>query len=209
MKKCCIILVALLFLLSCAKYHVKNEISKGSSLSKLKKTGIIVRKTHNTPITLKLINKNLSQWLEPYKKVNQLVLIEKTSKNLNNSKMESDHFLQLSNDGDFQHYQTLGIVTHYLNKNKEELDKIKSEYNLDSFIIYEIDAGYSLELQYSDFKSMIIIIDGNNKIVHMDRQDDKYETFEIDKKIMREDLLDLVSNRLLNLIINLKYIKEK
>lgn len=209
MKRCSIILVALVFALSCAKYHVKNEISHGSDLKKLKKTGIMIRKTHNTPVPLKLMNKNLSQWLEPYKKINELVLIENTSKNLNRLKTEADRFLQFSDDGDFQHYQSIGIITHYLKKNKEELDKIRRENNLDSLIIYEIDAGYSLELQYSDFRSMILIIDNNNKILHMDRQYDKYETFEIDRNILREELLDLISNRLINIIIDLKYIKEK
>jgi hypothetical protein len=201
--------VVLLFALSCAKYHVKNEVNNGSALSKLKKTGIIIRKTHNTPISLKLLNKNLSQWLEPYKKINELILIEKTTKNLNRSKAESDRFLQFSDNGDYQYYQSVGIITHYLNNNKEELDKIKSEYNLDSLIIYEIDAGYSLELQYTDFSSMIVIIDGKDKIVHLDRQHDKYESFEIDRNIMQEELLDLISNRFLDRINNLKYIKEK
>jgi hypothetical protein len=209
MKKFCVIAVVLLFAVSCGKYHVKNEINNGTALGKLKKTGIIIRKTHNTPITLKLIKKNMSQWLEPYMKINQLVLIEKTSKALDTAISESDRFLQFSGKGDFQFYQSIGILTHYLNQNKEELDKIKADNNLDSLLIYELDAGYSLELQYTDFGSMIIIVDNNNRILSMDRQYDKYETFEIDKKIMREELLDLISNRLIDTIAKLKYVKEK
>ncbi len=209
MKNYWMIVVALLFTVSCGKYHVKSEISNGPALGKLKKTGIIIRKTHNTPITLKLIKKNISPWLEPYKKINNLVLIEKTSEALDTAKLESDRFLQFSNKGDFQFYQAIGIITHYLNANKEELETIKSENNCDSLLIYEIDAGYSLELQYTDFSSMITIIDTNNKILSMDRQYDKYETFEIDKDIMREELLDLISNRLIDLITKLRYIREK
>jgi len=210
MKRCSlVILVALFVALSCAKYHVKNEISHGSEINKLKKTGIIIRKTHNTPIPLKLFNKNLSQWLVPYHKVKELVLIETTSKNLNRSNMESDRFLQFSNVGDFQLYQCQGIVAHYLAKNKEELDKIRSDNNLDSIVIYEVDAGYSRELQYIDFSSMVILVDNNDKILYMARQHDKHETFEIDEKVMREELLDLISNRLLNKIIDLKYIMKK
>ncbi len=209
MKNYWVIVVALLFAVSCGKYHVKNEINNEPALGKLKKTGIIIRKTHNSPLTLRLIKKNMAQWLEPYKKTNNLVLIEKTSKNLDTAKTESDRFQQFSNKGDFQFYQTIGIITHYLNANKEELEKIKSENNCDSLLIYEIDAGYSLELQYTDFGTMIIIIDKNNKILSMDRQYDKYETFEIDKNVMREELLDQISNRLIDLITKLKYIKEK
>jgi len=64
-------------------------------------------------------------------------------------------------------------------------------------------------LQYIDFSSMVILVDNNDKILYMDRQHDKHETFEIDEKVMREELLDLISNRLLNKIIDLKYIMKK
>jgi hypothetical protein len=209
MKKCSVILVALLFAASCTKYHVRNEIKDTAALSKIKKTGIIIRRTYSSPIPLKHFNRNLSQWLEPYIKLNQLFLIEKTNKDLNLSKTEADRFLQFSTEGDFQHYQTLGIVTQYLIKNKEELDKIKSENNLDSLIIFEVDAGYSVELQFSDFNSLVVIIDNNNKIAFMDRQHDKYETFEIDQNVLREELLDLISNRLIGTLVDLKLIKER
>lgn len=208
MKKYSLLLVLLFFAMSCGKYHIKNEINNSSALSKLKKTGIIIRLTHNTPIPIKLFNKNLSQWLEPYKKSNQIKLIEETSKNINVAKAESDRFLQFSNDGDFQYYQSMGIVKGFINKNKEELDKIKSENDLDSLIFYEVDAGYSLELQYNDFGSMVVIVDNNYKIVHLDRQYDKYDTFEIDRQVLKEELLDLVSNRLIDIALKQKYIKE-
>ena len=41
MKKYGIVALAFLFMVSCSKYHVKNEIKDSSVLSKLKNSGII------------------------------------------------------------------------------------------------------------------------------------------------------------------------
>jgi hypothetical protein len=209
MKKFCVILIAACLATSCSNFHVKKEIKNGSALKKFKNTGIIIRKTHNTPISVKLFNKNMTQWFESYKKINNLKLITETSKNLHNAQGESDRFLQFSAKNDFQYNQTMGIITGFLNKNKDELEKIKTENGLDSFLIYEVDGAFSSELQFSDFSSMIVIIDGKNQILYMDRQVDSFEAYEIDKNILREDLLDQISNRLLELMFKLDYLKEK
>ena len=209
MKKIMPLLLFACLLASCSNYHVKNEIKNNSALKKLKNTGIIMRVTNNTPISLNLFHKNMTQWLEPYKKVNNLKLLTETSKNLDTAKGDSNRFLQFSIKKDFQYYQSRGILTGYLNSNKEELEKLKTDNGLDSFLIYELDGNFSSELQFSDFSSMIIIVDGKNQVLYMDRQADTFEAFEIDKGILREDLLDQVSNRLLELMFKLGYLKEK
>jgi len=209
MKKYIIPLFALCLIISCSDYHIKKEIKNGSALSKLKNSGIIIRKTNDTSISLKLFYKNITQWLEPYKKINNLKLLSETSKNLNSAFGESERFLQFSNKNDFQYYQTIGIINGYLNKNKEELDKLKNDNNLDSFIIYEMDGTLAAELQFFDFSSMIIIVNNKNEIIYMDRQFDKYETYEFSKELLNEDLLDQVSNRFLELMFKLDYLKEK
>jgi len=151
----------------------------------------------------------MTQWLEPFKKINNVKLLTETSKNLHASAGESERFLQFSNKNDFQYYQTIGIITGYLNKNKEELDKLKNDNNLDSFIIYEMDGTLSAELQFFDFRSMIIIVNNKNEVIYMDRQFDKYETYEFNKEILTEDLLDQASNRFLELMFKLNYLQEK
>jgi len=209
MKKILPLLLFACLLVSCSGFHVKNEIKNGSALKKLKHTGIIIRVTHNTPVELKYFNRNMTQWLEPYKKINNLTLLVEISKNLNTARGDYNRFLQFSADKDFQYYQTMGIIAGYLNSNREELDNLKTENSLDSFLIYEVDGSYSSELQFSDFNSMAVIVDGNYQIVYMDRQADSFEAFEIDRGILREDLLDQVSNRLLDLMFKLGYLKEK
>jgi len=209
MKKYIILVLAPCLIVSCSAYHIKREIKNGSALSKLKNSGIIIHKTNDTSIPIKLCYKNITQWLEPFKKINNIKLLTEASKNLYASAGESERFLQFSNKNDFQYYQTTGIINGYLNKNKEELDKLKNDNNLDSFIIYEIDGTLSAELQFFDFRSMIIIINNKNEIIYMDRQFDKYETYEFSKEILSEDMLDQISNRFLELMFKFDYLKEK
>ncbi|MBN2158145.1 MAG: hypothetical protein JW807_02030 [Spirochaetes bacterium] len=207
MKRYGVFLLVLLFTVSCSKYHVKKEIRNNKAISQLKNSGIIFRVTHNTPIPLSLFNKNLTQWLEPYKKLKTLKILDNISNNLNTAKGESERFAQFAPDKDFQFYQSVGIIKGYLDKNREELDKLKAEYGLDSFIVYEVDGAMSAELQFADFNSMICIVNNNYQIIYLDRQADKYDAFEIDKHILREDLLDQISNRFLELMFKFKFIK--
>ena len=209
MKKYIILVLGFCLFISCSEYHIKKEIKNGSALSKLKNSGIIIRKTNDTSISMKLFNKNMTQWLEPYKKINNLKLVTDMSKNLNAAQGESDRFLQFSHKNDFQYYQTVGIINGYLNKNKEELEKIKNDNNLDSFIIYEVGGTLSAELQFFDFSSMVIIVNNKYEVLYMDRQFDKYETYEFYKEILTEDLLDHISNRFLELMFKLDYLDEK
>jgi hypothetical protein len=56
---------------------------------------------------------------------------------------------------------------------------------------------------------MIVIVDSKYQTIYMDRQIDSFEAYEIDKTILREDLLDKVSNRFLELMFKYDYLKEK
>ena len=210
MKKYVILSLILLFMVSCSKFHVTKEIKYGSALSKLKNSGILFRLPHNTPIRLERFEQSLTNWMTPYKKINNLKIITQTSRNLNLSKGEYDRFLQFSDKQDFQNYKSLGIITNYLTKNKEELDKIIADNNLDSLIIYEVDSMLSVELQSSDFSSMVVIVTpaGKNQIAYLDRQFNKYEAYEIDKHILQDDLLDHVSNRFIDIMLNFDYLRK-
>lgn len=202
--------MVLLFMISCAKFHVTSEIKNGSALSKLKNSGIIFRFPHNTPIKMERFEQSLTNWMNPYKKVNNLKLITGTSKKINRSKGEYDTFQQFSDNKQFQNYKSLGIISDYLAKNKEELDKIVADNGLDSLILYEVDTMLSVELQMTDFSSVMIIINpsAQNQIVYLDHQINKYEAFEIDKNILQDDLLDHVSNRFIDMMIKMNYFKK-
>ncbi len=210
MKKYIVASLMPLFLISCSEFHVTNEIKHGSALSKLKNSGIIIRLTHNTSIPLMRFEQSLTNWMNPYKKLNNLKIITGTSKNLNRSKGEYDRFQQFSDRSDFQNYKAVGIISEYLTKNRDEIDKIIADNNLDSLILYEVDTMLSMELQGSDFSSMLVIINpaAKNQIVYLDHQFNKYDAFEIDKNILQDDLLDHISNRLLEMMVKLNYLKH-
>ncbi len=198
----------ILICVSCSRYSVKREIRESSAISKIKSLGLIVRLPHNSPIRLKFFEKNLDQWLEPYAKKHKLTILNKTGDKLNLSKSESERFMQFSSDDSFQYYQSLGIINLYLGKNREELDKLKAEYGLDGFAIYEIDTFISSEMQIYNFGSLIAIIGADYKVAYLDHQFDKYKTLEIDRGAIRENLLDEVSNRFIDLMLKLGFIQE-
>jgi hypothetical protein len=203
-----ILLLGFLLITSCMRFNVTREIKNNSAISKLKNTGIIFRIPHNSPIPVKLFNNDITQWMEPYKKLKNVKIIQPTSIEVHRSRSEFDRFLQFSSDNDFQINETLGIISLYLQKNKAEFDKIIADNGLDSLIIYEVDGCISAELQFSDFSSMIVIVNSKYQILYMDRQFNTYEAFEIDKQILQEDLLDRISNRLLQFLKKYDFVKE-
>jgi hypothetical protein len=207
-KKPVIIFIVTSLVLSCAQFHVTREIRERDDLSKLKHSGVLFRIPHNSQISLKRFYGSLSRWIEPYKKINKLTIIDTASKNLSMSKGEYDRFLQFSADNDFQYYQALGIITNYLDKNKEELEKLREKYGLDSFIIYEVDTFLSPEMLLAHFRSMIVIVNTKNQVLYMDHQFDTYDIYEIDPQVLKENLLDQISNRFINLMLKLDYIEE-
>ncbi len=209
MKKYGIVALALLFMVSCSKYHVKNEIKDSSVLSKLKNSGIIFRFPGSSPMKVPLFSKTLSQWMDSYAKVNNLVILPAADKSLTVAKTEFDLFLQMTEDDDYLYYKSLGILNKYLKDNQEALQKLIVDNGLDSLIIYEVDPALSAEMQYNEFSSMIIIVNQDLKIVYMDRQYDDFETNEYDKEIMYNHLLDEINSRFLDMMFKLKYLKNK
>jgi hypothetical protein len=208
MKKYGILALAFLFIVSCSRYHVKNEIKNGSALSKFKNSGVLYHLPQASPIKIPLMAKSLSQWMESYKRINTLQILTTTDKSITVSKSEFDQFLQMTEDNSFLYYKTLGIVNGYLKDNREALAKLITDNNLDSLIIYEVDPSLSAEMQYNDFSSMLIIVNKDLKVEYMDRQYDDFETNEYDSDLMKNHLLDEINSRFIDLMIKLKYIKK-
>ena len=200
---------AVALIVSCARYQVTKEIKNGSALSKCKKSGVIFRLPAHPHISNKLHRESLSHWLDGYRRVNGLVILDNMSKNLTTIKDEFDRFNQRTEDDDYLYYKSMGIITQYLNQNRQELEKIMSDSGLDSFIIYEVDCGISAEMQYTDFRSMIVITDSSLRVVYLDHQWNEYDTNEYSPKLMRNRLLDDINGRFIDLMLKLKYIKEK
>jgi len=209
MKKYGILALAFLFMVSCSRYHVKNEIKNGSALSKFKNSGVMYHNPQSSPIRIALMSRTLTQWLESYTRINTLQILEIKDKALVTSKSEFDQFLQLTEDNGFLYYKTLGIVNRYLQENRDALTKLMTDNNLDSLIIYEVDPSLSAEMQYTDFSSMMVIVGKDLKVEYMDRQYDDFDTNEYDKDLMQNHILDEINSRFIELMIKLKYLKKK
>ncbi|HOD15084.1 MAG TPA: hypothetical protein PK307_13815 [Spirochaetota bacterium] len=209
MKKYGIAALALLLMVSCSRYHVKNEIKNGSALSKFKNSGIVYRIPQSSPISINRMASSLSQWLGSYQRINALPILDTKDKNIILSKNEFDLFLQMTEDDDFLYYKSLGILNKYLKDNAETLKKLITDNSLDSLIIYEVDPALSAEMQYNDFSSMLIIVNQDLNVEYMDRQYDDYETNEYDKELMQNHLLDEINSRFIDMMFKLKYLKNK
>jgi hypothetical protein len=208
MKKYLFLILAVLLVFSCKTYKVKREVRKKSLLNQFKQSGIILRIPHSSAIPLGRFNQSLSHWLDGYQRVNTLKIIEDASSELNMVTSEFDRFLQFSNKEDFLKPKVFGILKQYLKKNEEELNKIFTENELDSLIIYEVDGALSPEMQFMDFSSMILVISQEYEIAYMDRQFNSYTIEEYDKEIVTNHLLDKISGRFLELMEKLDYLDD-
>jgi hypothetical protein len=208
MKKYGIAALALLVMVSCSRYHVKNEIKESSVLSKFKNSGIMFRLPQSSPISISRMGTSLTQWMVSYKRINSLPLLDVKDKAVIYSKSEFDMFLQMTEDDDFLYYKSLGILNKYLKDNQETLKKLIADNGLDSLIIYEVDPALSAEMQYNEFSSMIIIVNQDLKVVYMDRQYDDYDTNEYDRILMQNHLLDEINSRFIDMMFKLKYLKN-
>ncbi len=209
MRSAAIILTVSLLFISCSKYNIKSELKDKAKLSNFKHSGIIIRVPDYSSLNNELHNKTLSFWLDGYKKVNKLHLLSNASANLSAFHTEYERMYKLSGKNDFLKYKTLGAIYQYVRKNEVELDKIMSQNDLDSLILYEVDSTYSLEMQYYQFNSMIVILDSSYDVAYIDHQNMSKDIFEIDRQIIRKTLLDDINTRFSELMFGLNYLDKR
>lgn len=202
----CIILP---FIISCSSYKTTIEIEKGSKLSKLKKSGIIYRTSVNNSIQQDEYTKSLLYWLEGSKKINNYLIVPVSTENIHQFASNSDRFYQLDIDDQFLRYKAIGVISFYLRTNEDQLKKIMAENGLDSLIIYEVVNEFSAEMQHYDFETMLIVVNSNLELLYMDKQMENSKTFEFDSQVVKRHLLDRISNRLLEKMIELNYVEKK
>ena len=154
------------------------------------------------------LNLDTPSRIEGYKKKGKVISIKNPPDEISIYGSNADRFLQTSINSEFLKYKSIGVVKLYLRKNAAELNKVFSENGLDSLIIYEIDSGYSTELHYIDFNSVIVVIDREYNVLYLDYQDNSYNVDEFDQKILRKHLLDKLSCRLLERLTSLNYIEK-
>jgi len=201
-------LLTLFFFISCSSFNVKDEIHLDKSLKKLKSSGIILRISPSDFVSLKSLESNLSKWISGVNKKINLKIISNSDKKLKYFSDNSQRFYQLSSSKSFLKYKSIGIIKEYIKDNEESLKMIISENNLDSLIFYEIESVYSMDLQFIDFNSVIVIIDKNFNVLLEDYQSQNFEVHEYDEEVVKNNLLDKVSERFIQKIEKLKFISK-
>lgn len=195
-------------LVSCSTFRVTTEIDHGSKVSKLKKTGILIRLPNSSPITQTRFNESLGQWLAGYKRVNTLPIVT-ASPAIAQATTDFDQFLQFTARDEFMTQKTVGIITMYAEKNRAEFEKLFADNDLDSLLIYEINSAYSPEMEFYDFRTLVVVMDKSFAIHYLDHQFDKYDSNNPDPQVMQNYILDRVNERIIDLLKDFNFIKTK
>ncbi len=203
-----IIVVSSLFF-ACSKYNIKSELKDRSKLADFKRSGIIIRVPDYSSLDNELHNETLSFWLNGYRKINELKLIDNASESLSTFHTEFERLFKISGKSDFLKYKTLGAIYQYVRTNENELIEIIGKNGLDSVIIYEVDSTYSLEMQYFNFNSMVVILDSDFNVAFIDHQNLTRDIFELDNDVIKKTLLDDVNTRFSELMFSLNYLDKR
>ncbi len=207
MKKIAYALIVLAFLLSCSSFSTKTEMSKGRAIGKIKRVGLIYRVSKHSRIAAGDYAKNFMHWLNACDSAEKIVVASECSAELCSFSGDDDKFFQLSDTGRFLSFKATGVIKSYLLKNDAELKKLIAEKNLDAVLVYEVYSIVSSEMQFIEFESVLLIVDKDLKMIHLDRQADSFDSDEMTFERMRTHLLDKISRRLMDTLYELKLVK--
>jgi len=210
MKKLFFFPLAALIITSCSSFSVKNEIDKTDKLNPVKKTGVFFRIPQRTFVSEKDYRQTLGYWVEGYQQLKKITLLTGVSSKMGIYSSDQNRFYQLNESRDFLKFKSLGVIKSYLQAHKTEIDGIMASNNLDALVLYEVDGFFQTELQHVEFNTVIIIVDKSMNVLFMDRQENIYgHVDEINPEKIKKHLLDKVSQRFIETMIDIDFIKEK
>jgi hypothetical protein len=208
MRRIPVLFMITLLSLSCSKYTIRTEIEKSGEISEIQKAGVIVRISERSKIPLDEHIKSISHWLGGYKQLKDILIYAESNEPIHYYSGDSMRFYQISSEGTFLRYKSLGIVNSYLRANSAELNRFIEEKKLNGLIIYEIYTVLSSEMQFMDFDSVVIITDKNLNVLYMDNQRDGFDSNEYDLDRVKEQLLNRITERFLEILFDNDFIEE-
>lgn len=210
MKKLLFFPLAALIISSCSSFSIKNEIDKTDKLKPVKKTGIFFRIPKRTFVNEKDYRQTLHYWVEGYQQLKKITLLTGISSEMGLYTSGQNRFYQLNENRDFLKFKSLGVVKSYLQAHKTEIDGIMASNNLDALVVYEVDGFFQAQLQHVEFNSLIVIVDKSMNVLFMERQDNTYpDVDEINPEKIKKHLLDKVSQRFIEAMTDIDFLKEK
>lgn len=193
---------------SCSTYSVSKEMSSGSALGKMKSACVVLRLSRNSRIEREEQTRNLASWLSAAKQTKKLAVLSSCDDGVCSYTGQDDRFYQVDGDGRFLKYKAAGVVNEYVRANEAGLRKILADNGCDGIIIYEVYGVIALEMQFFDFDSAVCVLDRDLKPVHLDRQFDSYNVDEISAARVRQQLLDRVSERLVDALDDMGFLRR-
>jgi len=206
-KSLCVLLA--IFTVSCSSYTVRKDISESGPVRGLKAAGYFVRISNSDEIDSSEYLKNIESWMQGYEHRKKIMLLNDTGNKLRLYPGDIDRFYQRSISSSFLKYKSLGVITLYLRSNRDELKKLMADNGLDSLVIYEIDSAFSAEMQFIDFNSSVLVVDRGLKVLSLDHQSDSFDIDLINREEIQNHLLDKISERFVERMVSLGFVKKK
>ena len=88
-----------------------------------------------------------------------------------------------------------------------EIKQIMKYNKHDSIIFLEVDMSYSIEAQFIDFDSVVVVVDSELNTVYMNHQKNMFHIDTYDTALVRKDLLDKISRRFVESLEQTGHIK--
>jgi len=195
-------------LTSCSTYSVSKEMSSASALGKMKSACVVLRLSQSGRIEREEVAKNLANWLAAAKQTKRLSVLSSLGEDVCAYRGQDDRFYQVDGDGRFLKYKAEGVVNGYVRANEAALKRILADNGCDGIVIYEVYGVVALEMQFFDFDSAVCVLDRDLKPVHLDRQFDSFNVDEISASRVRQQLLDRVSERLVNALEDMRFLRR-
>ena len=209
MKKIILCLFTFSFFISCSSYKIQTAIEKKNNILKLEKPGILLKLSKYNLKDKNKYLKSLSFSLKGYKENKPIKIIKDTSDKISSYNSELDRFCQLSMEKKLMRYKSIGAIKLYLLNNQEEFEKIFKENDLDSIILFEVDSSFSVEVQFFDFETTIVIVDKNYQIHLLNYQAENYEVDEIDEEKIQSFLFNHINSRLLDKLVKFNFLDKR
>ena len=101
------------------------------------------------------------------------------------------------------------MITLFLRNNEQAIKKIFADNQLDSLLIYEVEAGSSSTMQIMTFNSNVVVVDSQMKICFMDHQKNTYDINEWYPDTIKKHLIDKISDRLMQFLVRNDFVEIK
>ncbi len=209
MKKTALAIIVCSLAFGCSQYKVRTELSDPAAIKSFASAGVIFRMPGSNQFTHSEMENNFEAWIAPSAKKKNVVVVKNVDVSIGIIESDLDRFYQLSDKNTYQKYKSIGVITLFLRNNEQAIKKIFADNQLDSLLIYEVEAGSSSTMQIMTFNSNVVVVDSQMKICFMDHQKNTYDINEWYPDTIKKHLMDKISDRLMQFLVRNDYVEIK